>query len=208
MQAAVGPGFSLSDPCSQRVPVVAFSFCLDHGVISLSERRSWRGILSPAIMLRHEGKAERIFGRFPIRLDGRMIFSEVVAGSGSTPLEALADLPLILTMRPNSPRLTIENGMGLHGLQPNIRLEANTLPLMTDLVIAGLGYMVLPMCGVRGLLKQGAVSASPIAELSITWLVARPKTHTLGVAAERFCEMLYEFGRKQVRDGVWQDAAP
>jgi hypothetical protein len=31
MQAAVGSGFSLSDPCSRRVPVVAFSFCLDHG---------------------------------------------------------------------------------------------------------------------------------------------------------------------------------
>jgi hypothetical protein len=83
MQAVVGPGFSLSDPCSQRVPVVAFSFCLGHGVIGLSERRSWRGILSPAIMLRPEGKAERIFDCFPIRLDRRMIFSEVVAGSGS-----------------------------------------------------------------------------------------------------------------------------
>jgi hypothetical protein len=36
MQAGVGPGFSLSDPCSRRVPVVALPFCLDHGVISLS----------------------------------------------------------------------------------------------------------------------------------------------------------------------------
>jgi LysR family transcriptional regulator, nitrogen assimilation regulatory protein len=122
-------------------------------------------------------------------------------------LKSLAQLPLILTMRPNSLRLTIENGMGLYGLQPNIRFEANTLPLMTDLVIAGLGYTVLPSCGVRGLLKQGAVSASPIADLSITWLVARPKARTLGVAAERFYDMLCEFGRKQVRDGVWEAAA-
>src|ERR1700761_2743824 len=124
-----------------------------------------------------------------------------------TPLKSLAGLPLILTVRPNSLRLIIENGMALHGLQPNVRFEANTLPLMTDLVIGGLGYTVLPMCGVRGLLKQGAISASPIADLSITWLVARPKARTLGVAAERFYEMLCEFGRKQVREGVWQDAA-
>jgi LysR family nitrogen assimilation transcriptional regulator len=121
-----------------------------------------------------------------------------------TPIKALAGLPLILTMRPNSLRLSIENGLALHGLQPNVRFEANTLPLMTDLVIAGLGYTVLPACGVRHLVKQGQVSASPIADLSITWLVARPKTRSLGVAAERFHDMLCEFARKQVRDGVWE----
>jgi LysR family nitrogen assimilation transcriptional regulator len=120
-----------------------------------------------------------------------------------TPIKSLAGLPLILTMRPNSLRLTVETGLGLHGLQPNVRFEANTLPLMTDLVIAGLGYTVLPVCGVRALLKQGHVSASPIADLYITWMVARPKTRTLGVAAERFYEMLCELGRKQVRDGAW-----
>ncbi len=124
-----------------------------------------------------------------------------------TPIKSLAGLPLILTMRPNSLRLTLENGLGLHGLQPNIRFEANTLPLMTDLVIAGLGYTVLPVCGVRPLLEQGHVSASPIADLSVTWMVARPKTRSVGVAAERFYEMLCEFGRKQVRDGVWESAA-
>jgi LysR family transcriptional regulator, nitrogen assimilation regulatory protein len=61
------------------------------------------------------------------------------------------------------------------------------------------------MCGVRGLLKQGVISVSPIAELAVTWLVARPKARTLGVAVERFYEMLCEFGRKQVRDGIWQE---
>jgi LysR family nitrogen assimilation transcriptional regulator len=125
-----------------------------------------------------------------------------------TQLKALAGLPLILTMRPNSLRLTVETGMGLLGLQPNVRIEANTLPLMTDLVIAGLGYTVLPMCGVRALLKQGSLSASPIADVSITWLVARPKARTLGVAAERFYDMLCEYGQKQVRDGVWDPATP
>jgi LysR family nitrogen assimilation transcriptional regulator len=124
-----------------------------------------------------------------------------------TPIKSLAGLPLILTMRPNSLRLTIETGLGLHGLQPNIRFEANTLPLMTDLVVAGLGYTVLPACGVRALLKQGGISASPISDLSITWMVARPKTRSLGVAAERFYDMVCEFGRKQIRDGVWEPAS-
>ena len=92
-----------------------------------------------------------------------------------TPINVLAELPLILTTRPNSLRLTIETGLGVHGLQPNVRFEANTLPLMTDLVTADLGYTVLPACGARQLLAQRKITASPIAGLFITWLVARPK---------------------------------
>ncbi len=34
-----------------------------------------------------------------------------------------------------------------------------------------------------------------------------PKARTLGVAAERFYDMLCELGRKQVRDGIWEAAA-
>jgi LysR family nitrogen assimilation transcriptional regulator len=92
-------------------------------------------------------------------------------------------------------------------LQPNVRFEANTLPLMTDLVTAGLGYTVLPACGVRTLLAQHKITASPVSDLFITWLVARPKTRSLGVAAERFYDMLCELGRKQVHDGIWESAA-
>src|ERR1700761_9469039 len=123
-----------------------------------------------------------------------------------TPVTALGDLPLILAMRPNSLRLMVEDRLGLHGLTANVRFEANTLPLMTDLVTAGLGYTVLPMCGVVDLLKQGRVSASPVSELFVTWLVARPKSRPLGVAAERFHDILCEFSRKLIAKGVWQQA--
>jgi LysR family nitrogen assimilation transcriptional regulator len=92
-------------------------------------------------------------------------------------------------------------------LTPNVRFEANTLPLMTDLVTAGLGYTVLPACGVRTLLAQKKIAASPINDLFITWLVARPKARSLGVAAERFYDMLCELGRAQVRDGIWEAPA-
>lgn len=123
-----------------------------------------------------------------------------------TPIKALGDLPLILTMRPNSLRLMVEDRLGVHGLMANVRFEANTLPLMTDLVTAGLGYTVLPMCGVRDLLKLKRVSASPISDLFVTWLAARPKSRPLGVAAERFHDTLYEFSRKLIAKGVWQAA--
>jgi len=123
-----------------------------------------------------------------------------------TPVKALGELPLILTMRPNSLRLMVESQLGALGLQANIRLEANTLPLMTDLVTAGLGYTILPFCGIRDLLKQGRVSASPVAELFITWLVARPKMRTMSVAAERFHDILCEFSQRLIARGFWQEA--
>jgi LysR family transcriptional regulator, nitrogen assimilation regulatory protein len=123
----------------------------------------------------------------------------------NTPVRALAELPLILTMRPNSLRLLVEDRLGTYGLTADVRLEANTLPLMSDLVAAGLGYTVLPLCGVDSLLKQGRVSASPVSDLFVTWLVARPKSRPLGAAAERFHDILCEFSRKLIARGVWQE---
>jgi LysR family nitrogen assimilation transcriptional regulator len=166
------------------------------------------GIIDVAVTNTHEpghGVTAQPLGRERMLLVGAA--TAKLSMRKETPIQALEGLPLVLTTRPNSLRLTIETGLAEHGLQPNVRFEANTLPLMTDLVMAGLGYTVLPACGVRSLLKHGHVTASPITGLFITWLVARPKTRSLSVAAERFCDGLWAIGAKQVREGIWQ-AAP
>jgi len=198
------------------VPLVkAFNASYPRIVVRLVEETSGQlrdlvasGVLDVAITNTHEpshGIVSQLLGRERMLLVGPP--GAKLSMRKETPLKSLAGLPLILTMRPNSLRLTIETGLGLLGLQPNVRLEANTLPLMTDLVVAGLGYTVLPACGVRHLIKQRQLSASPITDLFITWMVARPKSRSLGVAAERFHDMLCEMGRKQVRDGVWASVA-
>jgi len=120
-----------------------------------------------------------------------------------TPVEDLADLPLILTSRPNSLRLMVETGLGKCGREPIVKCEANTLPLMTDLVRAGVAYTILPLCGAGALLQQQRVSASPIKGFFITWLAARPRNRSLATAGERFYQMLCETGRDLVRDGIW-----
>jgi LysR family transcriptional regulator, nitrogen assimilation regulatory protein len=150
------------------------------------------------------GIISKIIGRERVVLVGPS--SAKLSMRRDVPIATLANLPLILTVRPNSLRLMVEQQLEQQGAKANVLIEANTLPLMTDLVIAGLGYTVLPLCGVRDLVKAGLVSASPIADLFITWLVARPKARTLGVAAERFYDMLCEFGRTLVHKGVWQEA--
>jgi LysR family transcriptional regulator, nitrogen assimilation regulatory protein len=166
------------------------------------------GLIDVAITNTHEpghGVAAQPLGRERMLLVGPA--DAKLSMRREVPIKKLADLPLILTTRPNSLRLTVETGLGMHELQPNVRFEANTLPLMTDLVMAGLGYTVLPACGVRTLLAQKKITASPIEGLFITWLVARPKARSLGVAAERFYDMLCEAGRTQVREGIWESAA-
>jgi LysR family nitrogen assimilation transcriptional regulator len=165
------------------------------------------GILDLAITNTTEpthGTASQILGRERLVLVGPV--DAKLSMRKDTPIEALGNLPLILTMRPNSLRLMVEDRLGMHGLTANVRFEANTLPLMTDLVIAGLGYTVLPICGVRDLLKQERVSASPISDLFVTWLVARPKSRPLGAAAERFHDILCEFSRKLIAKGTWLKA--
>jgi LysR family nitrogen assimilation transcriptional regulator len=123
------------------------------------------------------------------------------------PIEQLAELPLILTTQPNSLRLAVESGLSHYGLRPNIRIEANTLPLMTDLVVAGLGYTVLPACGVRALHKNKEVAAKPIAKMFITWLIATPRSRPLGFAASRFCDALRDIAREQITRKIWEPAA-
>ena len=189
-----------------------FAKAYPHVVVRVVEETSGQlrdliasGVLDVAITNAHEpghGVVSQPLGR------ERMLFvgprHAKLSLQNKTPIERLAELPLILTTRPNSLRLIVEAGLSAQGLQPNVRLEADTLPLMTDLVSAGLGYTVLPACGVSALVKERALSASPIENLFITWLVAKPKTRSLGVAAQCFYEAICDMGREQVRAGIWQ----
>jgi LysR family nitrogen assimilation transcriptional regulator len=119
-------------------------------------------------------------------------------------MEQIAQLPLILTTNPNSLRLFVETELNRSGVRPNIRIEANTLPLMTDLVVAKLGYTVLPACGVRGILNAKQICAITIEDYFITWLIAIPKSRPLSIAAERFCTMLREIAAEQIERKIWR----
>jgi LysR family nitrogen assimilation transcriptional regulator len=115
----------------------------------------------------------------------------------------LAALPLILTSHPNSLRLKVEAELGKLGLRPNLRLEANTLPLMTDLVEAGLGYTVLPASGIVFILNRNIVTAAPIIDWFLTWAVATPKTRPLSAAADKLVQLLFLLAEEKITEGTW-----
>jgi LysR family nitrogen assimilation transcriptional regulator len=121
----------------------------------------------------------------------------------ATPIERLADLPLILTTRPNSLRRMVELELNQRGIRAQVRVEANTLPLMTDLVTQGLGFTVLPSCGVFSLVKAGRLSASPLLDVRITWMIARPLNRSLSVAARLLQQIIFQVVHDLVESGAW-----
>jgi LysR family nitrogen assimilation transcriptional regulator len=123
---------------------------------------------------------------------------------GSTvPISALIELPLLLTRSPNSLRQMVETGLRRAGANPLVRLEANTLPLMTDLVELGLGHTVLPSCGALPAVAEGRVSAARLEGMSVSWLLVRTRDRPLGVAARALVEVIEEEVRASLRDGDW-----
>ena len=121
----------------------------------------------------------------------------------ATPIKRLAELPLILTTKPNSLRRMVEFELNRGGLRPQIRVEADTLPLMTDLVMQGLGFTVLPSCGVYSLVKAGRLSASPLEGLRITWTIARPMNRSLSIAAQLLFDIVFQVAHDLVETGAW-----
>jgi len=121
----------------------------------------------------------------------------------ATPIEKLAELPLILTTKPNSLRRMVELELNTRGIRPRLRVEANTLPLITDLVTQGLGFTVLPSCGVYPLVESRYLSASPLVGLHITWIVARPIDRSLSVAARLLQETIRRVVHNIVESGGW-----
>jgi LysR family transcriptional regulator, nitrogen assimilation regulatory protein len=108
--------------------------------------------------------------------------------SRESPLNLLGSLPLILTAHPNSLRRIVELGLHQFGKRPHIRVEVDTMPLITDLIQEGIGYSVLPSCSVLSLVKIGKVSASPLAGTRLTWTIARQQNRGLSVGARLLTE--------------------
>lgn len=120
-----------------------------------------------------------------------------------TPASDLADLPLILTTHPNSLRRMVEVRLHEEGRRPNVRIQANTLPLMTDLVARGLGHTVLPSCSALRAVKDHGLKASPLPGMRITWTVARPLNRPPSVAARRLLETVFATVHDLVATGAW-----
>jgi len=129
-----------------------------------------------------------------------------VSAAASLPVEALADLPLILTLSPNALRGIVEDGFKRARLDFRPTLETNSIPLMLDLVEEGAGYTVISYCAVQAQLRQRKLTATQVEGLSVTWALAASPRRTLSRPAQVLMQMLFDITRGTVASGKWKSA--
>lgn len=109
-----------------------------------------------------------------------------------TDVSMLADYPLILTSRPNSMRLLIEQAAAKCKTRLNVLMEANSIPLTIELARIGAGFTALPYSGVHHLVQQGLLSATPLKTVAYHWVIGNSSERPLSAAGRRFEEMMLE----------------
>ena len=77
-------------------------------------------------------------------------------------------LPLLLPAQPHSLRTLIDDYARQYGVKLKIVAEVNTVPLLSQLVCAGIGYSIVPYPSVSSDIKRGLVESVQIVNPAIT----------------------------------------
>ena len=195
---------------------VAAAFVAQYPNVSLSVIEGTSRAMREALA---EGRADvAVFSKAePLEpLDVRPLLTEALCAIA--PVEAklrfdhpieLAELmnhPLILTAAPNSLRLLLDRAFRAVGETCRARVQVETSPLVMHLVRAGLGWSALPYCSIHELLQADLVSAAPIREITISWVVATSRERRVGRAARLLAQLCQERTRTIVTSGLWLTA--
>jgi LysR family nitrogen assimilation transcriptional regulator len=121
-------------------------------------------------------------------------------------LEAVSKQALILTSRPNSLRLIVENALAAAQLPLRIAIDGNSTAAMVDLVAQGVGCSVLPYCAADSGLRHGRLSAAPIAGLRVAWTMIYSRERGLSPAGVLVRALLQEMVRSRITADGWPGA--
>lgn len=131
---------------------------------------------------------------------------EKLKATQAVPVDFLAGLPLILTLKPNALRGIVEDAFKRARLDFRPRLETNSIPLMFDLVEEGAGYTVLSYCAVLAELKRRKLALAPVEGMTVTWALASSPRRSLSRPAQALMQMLFDTARASVASGDWLSA--
>ncbi|HVZ57634.1 MAG TPA: LysR substrate-binding domain-containing protein [Chitinophagaceae bacterium] len=112
--------------------------------------------------------------------------TRVPAGLG--PRRLFEQLPLIFRESGSGTRQTMERFIQRHHLAVRRRLELATNEAVKQAVLAGLGYSIMPLIGIRSELRSGAMKIIPVRGLPIktVWQLIWLKGKNLSPAAAAF----------------------
>lgn len=118
-------------------------------------------------------------------------------------LEHVAGHDLILTSRPNSLRLIVENALARTRRSYRIVADFNATGLMIELVKDGIAYSVLPYSAAWAAFRHGDLSLAPIPDLSIDWVLASRRERPMSLAAMKLDELILDVARQRIDAGEW-----
>jgi LysR family nitrogen assimilation transcriptional regulator len=126
----------------------------------------------------------------------------------STPVNAdvLARHPLILTAAPNSLRTLVDRALRSAGYEYKSRLQVEMSSLILDLVQRGIGWSILPYCGVDHMLREGLVSAAPLRGVTFSWVVATSRERRVNQAVRLLADVIVAVARRAVLARRWKTA--
>lgn len=132
--------------------------------------------------------------------------SAMLSPARAVSLQAVSAAALILTSRPNSLRLIVENALAKARLPLNLVMDGNSTAAMLDLVEENVGWTVLPYCAAAERLRAGRLSAAPVKDLRVSWTLIYSRERGLALAGRRLKAIAVELARERIAAGDWPSA--
>ncbi len=128
-----------------------------------------------------------------------------LAGREGITLAEAAQFPLLLLSRPNGIRESIEQAWERCGAKVALVAEINAAGLLVEAVRDGLGYSILPSCGIDEQVRLGHLDAVPLEGGALTRTVhlATSRLHPPSPAADAVAALLCRLMRDAVAQGRW-----
>jgi len=118
------------------------------------------------------------------------------------PKKKISALPMLYRENGSATRQAMENFMNAQGITVNRRLELTSNEAVKQAIIAGLGYSIMPLIGVKSELENGDIQIIPIKGLPIatTWNLIWLQSKKLSVIAAAYTTYLRENNKKIISE--------
>lgn len=133
------------------------------------------------------------FGTIPLISDPFCLIGSLAAGLDMAKpklVQELQDLPLAIARHPNSFRLMLDRLAARVGIEIDVRIESDTLPLSIDLVGVRGCYTLATGCVALEALRQGRVSVAPLKGVVIDWVAVTASERARSAATLAFSAIL------------------
>lgn len=119
--------------------------------------------------------------------------------------KAIAELPMIYREYGSATRQAMENYISSQGIPNDKRLKLTSNEALKQAIIAGLGYSIMPLIGVKNELETGDIQIIPAKGLPIIthWNIIWLKAKKLSIIAEAYTNYLRE-NNKNIIDNSFQ----